>query len=129
MLREAAAPDAPPRIVGLGKAFHVPGSLPGESETQLFLLAADGRPISLNVLRRPGQEPVWAVALTEIVDEAAAPPQANSLLWYRLACSLPRELPPQSLSETDPQHAEAVRDDYRFVMEQLGACPRARAAR
>ena len=66
---------AAPRLVGIGKAFHSPGSLPGESETQLFLLATDNRPVSISVLRRPGQAPRWAVALGEIVDEAAAPTQ------------------------------------------------------
>ena len=72
ILREASAPGAPPRITGIGRAFHVPGSLPGESETQIFLQTADNRPISLNVLRRPGEQPRWSVALGEMVDEAAA---------------------------------------------------------
>ncbi len=74
-----AAADAPPRITGIGRAFHVPGSLPGESETQIFLQTADDRPISLTVLRRPGEQPRWSVALTEIVDEAAAPPAPRHL--------------------------------------------------
>lgn len=127
LLKEAAAPDAAPRIVGVGKAFHVPGSLPGESETQLFLLTADGRPISLSVLRRPGQQPRWAVALGEIVDEAAAAPQPNSLLWYRLACTLPARLPAQSVADADAAGAVAIRADYALVLEGLGACPRTRA--
>ena len=33
ILTAAVAPDAPPRVTGVGNAFHVPGSLPGESET------------------------------------------------------------------------------------------------
>ena len=72
ILRDASAPAPPPRITGIGRAFHVPGSLPGESETQIFLQTADGRPISLSILRRPGEQPRWSVALSEIVDEAAA---------------------------------------------------------
>ena len=100
ILREASAADAPPRITGIGRAFHVPGSLPGESETQIFLQTADNRPISLNVLRRPGEQPRWSVALSEIVDDAAAPPQPNSLLWYRLACTLPARLPADALRES-----------------------------
>ena len=63
IVREARAADAPPRITGIGRAFHVPGSLPGESETQIFLQTADSRPISLSVLRRPGEQPRWSVAL------------------------------------------------------------------
>jgi hypothetical protein len=127
ILREASAPGAAPRIVGLGKAFHVPGTLPGESETQFFLNAEDGRPISLTVLRRPGQAPQWSVALGEIVDEAAAAPTPGSLLWYRLACHLPRSLPEQSVADAAPAEAAAIRTDYALVLEQLGACPRSRA--
>lgn len=123
LLREAALADAAPRITGVGRSFHVPGALPGEGETQIFLQAADGRPISLNVIRRPGEEPIWAVALSEIVDQAAEPPSRNSLLWYRLACSLPRSLPPQSVSEGS---AQAVAADYRLVLDSLGPCERTR---
>jgi hypothetical protein len=127
ILREASAAEAPPRIIGIGKAFHVPGSLPGESETQLFLLAAGGRPISLSVLRRPGEQPRWAVALGEIVDEAAAPPAPDTLLWYRLACGLPRALPSASFADADTGTVEAIRADYRLVLEGLGPCVRTRA--
>lgn len=127
ILREAADARAAPRMVGIGKAFHVPGSLPGESETQVFLLTAGNRPVSLNVLRRPGQAPRWSVALTEIVDEAAAAPARETLLWYRLACGLPAALPPQSLADVSAAEAVAIRTDYRFVLDQLGACGRTRA--
>jgi hypothetical protein len=126
ILKEATGAEAPPRITGIGRAFHVPGSLPGEGETQIFLQTADRRPVSLNVLRRPGEQPRWAVALSEIVDEAAASPLPNSLLWYRLACSLPRTLPRQSLTDSDAENAAAAAADYRFVLEQLGACVRTR---
>ncbi|MGI4732621.1 MAG: hypothetical protein ACRYFW_12880 [Janthinobacterium lividum] len=124
--RAAIAPDAPPRITGVGHAFHVPGSLPGEGETQVFLATADARPVSLSILRRPGERPTWAVALSEIVDEAAAPPARDTLLWYRLACFLPRALPEPSVASLDPADADAARADYRFVLAQLGPCgPRA----
>ena len=126
ILRESAVTGAAPRITGIGRAFHVPGSLAGESETQIFLQTADNRPISLNVLRRPGEQPRWAVALGEMVDEAAETPRPESLLWYRLACSLPQMLPPQSLSEAGPDEAQAIRADYRLVLEQLGPCGRTR---
>ena len=119
--------DAPPRLTGIGRAFHVPGSLPGESETQIFLQTAGGRPISLTVLRRPGQQPRWAVALSEIVDEAAAPPAPDTLLWYRLACTLPAALPPQSLSEASAEEAQAIRADYAVVIDGLGRCTRHRS--
>jgi hypothetical protein len=128
VVREAAAPSAPPRITGIGKAFHVPGAIPGESETQVFLQTADGRPVSLSILRRPGQTPQWAVALSEIVDEAAAPPAPGTLLWYRLACTLPPRLPAQSLGEADSD-AAAIQADYRLVLDRLGPCVRSRRTR
>jgi hypothetical protein len=127
LLREAVQPGAAPRIVGIGKAFHVPGSLPGESETQIFLQTADQRPVSLNILRRPGETPRWAVALTEIVDDAAGPPRPNSLLWYRLACTLPPSLPVQSVADSSPAERAAIGADYRLVLGQLGRCARTRS--
>lgn len=128
LLKEAVAPGAAPAITGVASAFHVPGSLPGESETQLFLLADKGKPVSLNILRRPGQAPRWAVALGEIVDEAAAPPTPDSLLWYRLACGLPRSLPAATLADAAPQAAAAIKSDYTFVLSRLGPCERHRTA-
>src|SRR3546814_1145016 len=44
-LFRSVAADAPPVITGVGCAFHVPGSLPGEGETQIFLATADGSPV------------------------------------------------------------------------------------
>lgn len=129
LLRELTAAGAAPQITGIGRAFHVPGSLPGESETQIFLQTADGRPISLSILRRPGEQPRWSVALSEIVDEAAAPPARDTLLWYRLACALPPRLPQQSLSEASAEEAQAIQADYRMVMEGLGRCARTRVLR
>lgn len=122
--REVVAPDAPPAITGLGNAFHVPGSLPGEGETQIFVQTATGAPISLSILRRPGEQRRWAVALGEIVDDAAAAPARDTLLWYRLACGLPRALPATSLADEDPANVAAAREDYRFVLDQLGPCRR-----
>ncbi len=126
VLRAAAAADAAPAITGIGRAFHVPGTLAGESETQFFLLAEGGRPISVTVLRRPGERPRWAVALGEIVDEAAAEPRRDTLLWYRLACSLPEALPAASMVDAEPAHHAAIRADYRLIREGLGSCQRTR---
>ena len=120
LLAEAAAPAAPPAIAALVSAIHVPGTLPGESETRFFLQAADGRPLSLNVTRRPGEEPAWSVALGEVVDQAAPPPAHGGLLWYRLACGLPAALPDAALEQ--PEHAGAVRADYALIRDALGPC-------
>lgn len=126
IVREATAASAPPRITGVGRAFHVPGAIRGESETQIFLQTAQGNPVSLTVLRRPGQSAQWAVALSEIVDEAAAPPERDTLLWYRLACGLPRALPRQSVADADAAGSAAIAADYRLVLERLGPCDRSR---
>jgi hypothetical protein len=128
ILQEAGSATPPPRITGVGRAFHVRGSLPGESETQIFLQTADGRPVSLSVLRRPGETARWSVALSEIVDEAAAAPRRDTLLWYRLACGLPRSIPPASLAEdSGDEDKAAIRADYRLVLDSLGPCGRTRA--
>jgi hypothetical protein len=122
ILTALVAPDAPPAITGITRAFHVAGSLPGESETQIFLRTADKRPISLSVLRRPHDEPRWAVALTELVDDSAAPPKPDSLLWYRLACGLPPKLPDAAVAGQSAEDAEAARADYQVVLAGLGPC-------
>jgi hypothetical protein len=122
ILAASIAPDAPPVITGITRAFHVAGTLPGESETQIFVRTADARPISLNILRRPGEKPRWAVALTELVDDSAAPPPPDSLLWYRLACGLPRTLPDAAVDGQASADADAARADYALVLAGLGSC-------
>jgi hypothetical protein len=126
ILTAAVARDAPPRITGIGSAFYVPGAVAGESETQIFLTTADQRPVSLSILRRPGQEPHWAVALSEMTDEAAQPPARDTLLWYQLACTLPPALPASSTSELSATDARAAAADYDVVIAGLGPCQRTR---
>lgn len=120
--REILAADAPPAITGVGNAFYVPGSLPGEGETQIFLTTATNMPISLQVLRRPGEQPRWSVSMGDIVDESAGAPARDTLLWYRLACGLPAQLPPSALEAEDPANASMAREDFATVRRGLGAC-------
>jgi hypothetical protein len=122
--RELVAPEAPPAITGIGNAFHVPGALPGEGETQVFLQTADARPVSLSILRRPGETPRWSVSLGEIVDEGAGPPAPDTLLWYRLACGLPRTLPDSATAQLQPADATVASEDYALVLAALGRCDR-----
>jgi hypothetical protein len=124
ILTEGTSVGAPPNITGIGNAFHVPGAIPGESESQIFLTTADNRPISLSILRRPGEQPQWAVALGEMVDDSARAPARDSLLWYRLACFLPKQMPARSMDSLAPGEAEAVKADYAYVLKQLGGCGR-----
>jgi hypothetical protein len=128
VLSDLIANGAAPKIIGLGDAFHVAGTVAGEGETQIFLRTQNGDPVSLSILRRPGQQPRWAVALGEIVDEAARAPARDSLLWYRLACGLPPALPAQSVRTLSVQDAEAARSDYQVVIQALGQCDRTRGA-
>ncbi|MEI9850856.1 MAG: hypothetical protein WDN24_08335 [Sphingomonas sp.] len=120
--RELLASDAPRAVSGVSNAFHVPGSLPGEGETQIFIETAGGAQISVQVLRRPGQQPRWSVSLGDFIDESAGAPAKDTLLWYRLACGLPRELPADSVESDDPANARIAREDYRTVLRELGPC-------
>lgn len=111
-------------VTGLRQAFHVRGSIPGESESQIFVDTATGDPIALVVLARPGVDRQLSVATGDIIDEAAHGIEPGSLLWYHLACGLPPTLPESSTSTLDADDARAVREDYRWVLEKIGACDR-----
>ena len=124
VLTSLARGDVPPRIEGISDALAVQGTLVGESETQVFLATQDRSPVSLTVLRRPGQEPVWGVSWGEIIDSAARAPEPETLRWYRLACSLPGELPSSANLARDPAARRLAAADYRLVVEQLGPCER-----
>lgn len=105
-----------PVITGVGNAFRVPGSIPGEAESQFFLTTASAKPVSLVVLTRPGEPQRLSLALGDVIDEAAAGVPHDTLLWYRLACGLPKTLP------GEPDAALAA--DYAFVRTTLGPCGR-----
>lgn len=126
ILNDANAASAPPQIRGVGDAFHVAGAVPGEGETQIFLNASDGRPLSLSIWRAQGKPPHWAVSVGEIVDEGAEPPARDTLLWYRLACSLPPRLPASSVEALPPDDAVRAAEDYATVIAGLGGCSRTR---
>lgn len=124
ILSDLLAADAPPRVTGVRDALAVAGNLAGESETQVFLATDNGDPVSITIVRRPGQQPVWGVSWTDIVDQAARPPQPGTVRWYRLACFLPPSLPGGTNLSRDSETRALAARDYRFVIEQLGPCPR-----
>lgn len=126
IVREIVARNAAPAITGIGHAFHVPGTIIGEGETQVFLETKSGDPVSITILSRQGQDKIWAVSLSEIVDEAAKAPQENTLLWYRLACFLPKSLPEDAISDTTAANVNQARVDYNLVIQDLGNCIRSR---
>jgi hypothetical protein len=127
VIAEIVSPEAPPRITGVRDAMSVAGNLAGESETQVFLDTANGTPVSLTVLRRPGQEPVWGASWTELVDQSAQAPQRGTLEWYRLACFLPRELPQGAYLQREQAARYQAQADYGFILSQLGECDRTRS--
>jgi len=124
ILSDLVAGDVPPVITGINDALAVPGTLTGESETQIFLATQDRSPVSLTVLRRPGQPPVWGVSWGEIIDSAARAPARETLRWYRLACSLPDSLPSSANLARDPAARRLAAQDYAMVRRELGPCNR-----
>jgi len=119
-----AAQGVAPRITGISDALAVQGTLTGESETQIFLATDNRSPVSITILRRPGQRPQWGVSWGEIIDSAARPPQPETLRWYRLACSLPAQLPSNANLAREPEERRLAAGDYAFVREALGPCAR-----
>jgi hypothetical protein len=126
ILSDLVAQDAPPRVTGIRDALAVEGTLVGESETQLFLDTENDGPVSVTVVRRPGQTPRWGVSWSEIVDQSARAPQRETLQWYRLACSLPDTLPGNANLSRDPRARALAAQDYALVRDALGPCSRTR---
>jgi hypothetical protein len=121
---DLAAANSPPRVTGIHDALWVPGNLAGESETQLFLDTESGSPVTLSIVRRPGQDPQWGVSWNEIVDQSARPPGKDTLEWYRLACFLPATLPASAVLSRDQRVRTEAERDYALVMRDLGPCQR-----
>jgi hypothetical protein len=124
VLTEATNPQAAPAIKGIQSAFYSPGALPGEGESQIFLSTDGERPVSLTIIREQDKAPRWFVSLSEVVDEAKAPPRRNTLLWYRLACSLPATLPESVVANGAAETAAKLREDYALTLKSMGACNR-----
>ncbi len=123
VLGELLAPGAPGRISGVREAIHVPGTLAGEGETQIFLATPNGSAASITVRRKPGESPSWGASFSELTDNGV-PPARDTLAWYRLACFLPQALPPGTNLSDTPQDRAQAELDYRFVIATMGACPR-----
>ena len=124
ILSELVSRERPPVVSGISDALAVQGTLAGESETQIFLATSDRSPVSMTVLRRPGQGPVWGVSWGEIIDSSARPPASETLRWYRLTCGLPAELPSAANLARDPAARRLAEADYAYVMRQIGPCER-----
>jgi hypothetical protein len=126
VIGQLAEPRLAARITSVRDVISVAGNLAGESETQMFVDTVGGAPVSLTVLRRPNMEPTWGVSWSEIVDQAAKPPERETIAWYRLACSLPRGLSDRAFLQGDAAGRQRAQADYRFILDQLGPCERTR---
>ena len=124
--QEAVQIDAPQRITGVASAFYSAGTVLGEGETQVFLKTEKDQPMSLSVLSRPGQDKRWAISTAEVIDESATAPLRHTLLWYRLACGLPRDLNAELVEAAESDNAARAQADYKFVINALGPCGRKR---
>ncbi len=124
--KEAVLIDAPQRVTGITSAFYSAGTVLGEGETQVFIKTERDQPLSLSILSRPGQEKRWAVSTAEVIDESATAPAKNTLLWYRLACGLPRSLSSDLVESAESDNAARAQADYKFVIDALGPCGRKR---
>jgi hypothetical protein len=108
-----------PVFTGVANGFHTAGTVPAEGESQFFLTTAGGGTVTMVVTTRPGEPRRVAVARGDIIDESAAPVKRDTLLWYRLACSLPRTLP-SGIGSGDA----ALAGDYAAAIATLGPCGR-----
>ncbi|GGI74703.1 hypothetical protein GCM10007973_09480 [Polymorphobacter multimanifer] len=108
-----------PIVTGVSNGFRVPGTVPGEAESQFFLTTKGGKPLTMVVLDRPGQRRQIQVASSDIIDESATSVAPETLLWYRLACALPGRLP-ASAGGSDPALAAA----WASAIASLGPCTR-----
>ncbi|WP_310497791.1 hypothetical protein [Sandarakinorhabdus sp.] len=108
-----------PVVTSVSNGFRAEGTVPGESESQFFLTAKDGRPLTLVVENRPGEARRVIVSRAEIIDESAERVRPETLLWYRLACVLPAELP-STAGGDDP----ALAADWQAALLSLGPCGR-----
>jgi hypothetical protein len=124
--QEAVMLDAPQKVTGVTSAFHRPGTVIGEGHTQIFLATPDRQPISISVVSSPDAPKQWSVSTSELIEETNSTPARYTLLWYRLACGLPRALPADLVQSGDGNNAARAQADYKFVVNALGPCGRKR---
>jgi hypothetical protein len=124
--QEAVLIDAPQKITGIASAFYSPGTVIGEGETQIFLTTEKNQPFALSISSRAGQPKKWSVSTSEVIEESAMAPTRYTLMWYRLACGLPRSLPAEQVESAESDNAARAQADYQHVLEALGPCGRRR---
>jgi hypothetical protein len=123
--REVVQLGAAQKIISVSRAYYSGGTVIGEGETQIFLSTENRQPMAITIASKPDKPKQWTVSTSELIEETAAIPRRNTLLWYRLACGLPRDLPSDAIDRETPGAIEAAKD-YRFVVSALGSCGRRR---
>lgn len=108
-----------PKFTAVTSGFRADGTVTGESESQFFLATADGPGATLIVTTRPGAARRVTVAKGDVIDESATTVKSGSLLWYRLACTLPAKLPLEAGGDD-----KALADDWNAAIVGLGPCSR-----
>jgi hypothetical protein len=126
VLTAIVQPGGPAHITGVREIVHAPGDLAGESQTQVFLKTEDASAASLTIAHKPGAPTRWGASFSELTANIDAPPMPETLVWYRLACALPRTLPSSADPSDTPEDRAAAEADYRFVLASLGECRRLR---
>jgi hypothetical protein len=124
--QEAVQIDAPAQVTGVINAFHTAGTLIGDGETQIFLGTANKQPMAITVISVQGKPKRWSVSTSELIGESNLTPTPQSLLWYRLACGLPKTLPDSVFESSDADGRAATQSDYSFIIKSLGSCGRQR---
>lgn len=123
-ITEVIAPNAAQKITGISSAFHSPGTIIGEGETQIFLNTEFRQPMALSVVSTGNQSRSWSLSTSEVIDINATEPRRSSLLGHRLACSLPQNIEPSKIESSDPRDSRKAADDYNFVKNAIGPCVR-----
>ncbi len=123
-IREANAAKAPQKITSISSAFHSPGTIIDEGESQIFLETEFGQPMAISVISKRDQNRRWSVSTSEVIDINATEPVRFSLLGFRLACSLPRTLNPSTIESSNQKDRAKLLSDYKLVIDSIGPCER-----
>lgn len=123
-ITEVIAPNAAQKITGISSAFHSPGTIIGEGETQIFLNTEFRQPMAISVVSKSDQRRNWSVSTSEVIDINATEPKRRSLLGHRLACSLPQNIQSNLIESNSPTDTRKAADDYAYVRNAIGPCVR-----
>lgn len=123
-ITQVIAPSAAQKITGISSAFHSPGTIIGEGETQIFLNTQFRQPMAISVVSRGSGHKNWSVSTSEVIDINAVQPQRRSLIGHRLACSLPSNIQSNIIESGNTENIRKTMADYEYVKNAIGPCVR-----